>query len=101
VLRVVHKPVLRGNPSVARPALPAAGALDDDRRPAERELVEADVALAIDATRLAAPRASTTPSAPVERARTAPAAAAVPAPSPRLAGLFAWLTTPRFLHRNS
>jgi chromosome partitioning protein len=103
VLRAVHKPVLRGNPSVSRPVLPPLK-FRDDQRVAVPALVdgdgEADVAvLAADprvAPGLPAAKAANGAAA-TERAR--PAAVAV-APH-RLGGLFSWLTSPRFLHRNS
>ena len=102
-LRAVHTPVLRGNPSVSRPVLPplkfrddqlvAVSALVDDD-------VEADVAvLAADprvASALPAAKAANGAAA-AERARPAAVAAA----PHRLGGLFSWLTSPRFLHRNS
>ena len=101
VLRTVHKPVLRGNPSVARPALPPAVALHDERSAGMRELAVADtIALAIDAPHVGSPRLTAATGAAAERTRPSPLAAAVPAPPTRLANLFGWLTAPRFLHRS-
>jgi chromosome partitioning protein len=103
VLRAVHKPVLRGNPSVSRPVLPPLK-FRDDQRVAVPALVDGDVEADV-AVLAADPRvASALPAAKAangaaaaERARPAAVAAA----SHRLGGLFSWLTSPRFLHRNS
>jgi chromosome partitioning protein len=104
VLRAVHKPVLRGNASVARPSLPPLVLREGDRivTPA---LVDADVAVLAADPRLAPARALPAAQAangpvPAEHARLA-SAAAPPAAAPRLGSLFSWLTSPRFLHRNS
>ena len=103
VLRAVHKPVLRGNPSVARPSLPPLMLREGDRivTPA---LVDDDVAVLAADPRVAAARSlpaarAVNAAAPAERAR--PAAVAAPVAPLRLGGLFSWLTSPRFLHRNS
>jgi chromosome partitioning protein len=105
VLRTVHKPVLRGNPSVMRPSLPPLVLREGDRivTPA---LVEGDVAVLAADPRFAPARAL--PAAKVangagaaERAGPAAVAAATPAAPLRLGSLFSWLTSPRFLHRNS
>jgi chromosome partitioning protein len=102
VLRTVHKPVLRGNPSVSRPVLPPLK-FRDDERVAVPALVDADVD--VDVAVLAAPRvaparalppAANVATATSERARPA---AAAPAPTLRLGSLLSWLT-PRFLHRH-
>ena len=108
VLRTVHKPVLRGNPSVSRPVLPPLK-FRDDERVAVPALADADADVDADVAMLAAPHvapARALPPAPAaagaataapERARPAGDAAA---PAPRLGSLFGWLTTPRFRHRN-
>ena len=94
VLRAVHRPVLRGNPSVQR--------LD----PATAAARVAPVAAADVIDLVATPF----PGVPARRAAKAVAPAALPRPvigepPPRVApvrpGLFGWLTAPRFLHRNT
>jgi len=97
VLRAVRRPVLRGNPSVERPAVAAA-----------RPMVPALDVVDVVATPFAAmPAAATPPAAtrPLVPAAIAPAIAARPTiveplarAAPARPGLFGWLT-PRFLHR--
>ncbi|HEY2559407.1 MAG TPA: ParA family protein [Caldimonas sp.] len=98
VLRTVRRPELRRNPSVVRPTptavdIPLAGderdralAITDDEMVAEPH----DVAAVVHGDARPA----------VERSRSAGVEPARPAP-PRLGGLLSWLTTPRFLQRNS
>ena len=94
VLRTVRRPVLRGNPSVERPAL----ALGEQAEP--RGVIDEPAAIlasmpAAPASILAAPLANEE-IAPVTPRRTM-VEPMPPAPPVRL-GLFGWLT-PRFLHR--
>jgi chromosome partitioning protein len=105
VLRTVHKPVLRGNPSVSRPVLPPLK-FRDGQRVAVPALVDGDSdvdVVVLAAPRVAPPRALPPGSAAASVAtgaseRAHPAAA--PAPTLRLGSLFSWLTSPRYLHRN-
>jgi len=92
ILHAVRRPVLRGNPSVERPAVAAV-------RPVTLALDVVDVVASPFA---GAPRAA----APLVPAKTLVAAAAqrptivepLPRAAPARLGLFGWLT-PRFLHR--
>ncbi|HSC65167.1 MAG TPA: ParA family protein [Caldimonas sp.] len=93
ILRTVRRPEVRGNPSVHRPDAAAAAA----RAPT---VASADEVVDVVATPF--------PAAPTPAVKAvAPSAPPRPAiePPPRAApvrlGLFGWLTTPRFLHRNT
>jgi len=111
LLRAVHRPVLRGNPSVHRPA----AVVVEDALP-NVDGAEAETAWFDSPVPAAA-------AAPVRPARVAPVLAAgaarvvtetiapgrvavtpelMPRPAPsRIAALLGWLTAPRFLHRNT
>jgi chromosome partitioning protein len=120
ILATVRKPVLRGNPSVARPATPAP--LADDEHGGALVATDALVAAAVLERPIAAPCAplgavaaerprATKLQSPeavaVERSRAAdppptrPAGAPSARAAPALRGLLGWLMAPRFLHRNS
>jgi chromosome partitioning protein len=98
VLRTLHRPVLRGNPSVARPPLAGAAPACDDERGESLTLGGADVV----AVPVAARRPETMPArsevVALEWARVLDARPTRGAPA--LRSLFSWLTAPRFLHRN-
>jgi chromosome partitioning protein len=101
VLRVVRRPELRGNPSVARPPLAADIARGDDEAIGGLALAESDLAIAAVVERrpaVSAPRIET--AASLERPRPPAAEPERAAPGPRPGGLFSWLTAPRFLHRS-
>jgi chromosome partitioning protein len=103
VLRAVHRPVLRGNPRVARPPVGEAfgepvAVRESEPASAVPVMTKADAAAPALAQRGDA-------AAPERRNAVGPAvraAAAVPATAAplRLGSLFSWLTVPRFLHRN-
>jgi len=119
VLRTVRRPVLRGNPSVARPAAagavpaPAAAAaaqheflfLHDDAAAERDDVLVGDLALAeagVGRSAVAARPGSLAANGEAAAAEPARASAGEPArPAPALRSLFSWLTSPRFLHRNS
>lgn len=94
VLRTVRRPVLRGNPLVARPA------------PASEAAAAARPSVALPTPVAAAAMVDTVPAlsdeaparAVVARAATVEPVRAAPV---RVGGLFGWLTAPRFLHRNT
>jgi len=123
-LRTVRKPVLRGNPSVQRPSVAEDASQGVDDVEAETAWFDAPLRAVATPVRSAALArvlpAAPTPVAPAAPTRVAPAAVApvpslavdparpalTPEPVPRSApsrvgALFGWLTTPRFLHRNT
>jgi chromosome partitioning protein len=99
VLRTVRRPDLRSNPSVVRPTLAAVDIpLVDDERVRALAIAEDDERVAESHRGAALARADARPAA--ERPRSSGSEPGRPA-SLRLGGLLSWLTTPRFLHRNS
>ena len=96
VLRTVRRPVLRGNPSVARPVAPAP--LRDGER-ADLPAPGDPLGGALVVERPPAVQRASLEAVALERPRSpgiAPTRAA-----PALRGLLGWLMAPRFLHRNS
>jgi chromosome partitioning protein len=85
-LRTVRRPVLRANPLVARSAIEASVDEPHEIEPATRER---------------AADAADMPARGGDVRRPVFVEAAQPARAVRLAGLFNWLTAPRFLHRNT
>jgi hypothetical protein len=99
VLRKVWRPELRGNPSVVRRTTSGIDLpLADDDQGRVMAIAEGDDLVAEPHREAALARADARPAA--ERARASGGEAPRPAPL-RLGGLLSWLTTPRFLHRNS
>ncbi|MGZ8259673.1 MAG: ParA family protein [Caldimonas sp.] len=96
-LRALPKPVVRGNPSVVRPS-PAVALRDENEEEARMPATAmAGTAVAERDTAVIAARVEPLAAAPRQR----PPEEAPAAPALRLGNLFSWLTTPRFLHRNS
>jgi chromosome partitioning protein len=99
VLRAVWRPELRGNPSVVRRTFAAVDiALVDDENDRAMTIAEGDERAVEPRDDAAVARADAQP--PAERPRSSAGEPARPA-QVRLGGLLSWLTTPRFLHRNS
>ncbi|HEX4234841.1 MAG TPA: ParA family protein [Caldimonas sp.] len=98
VLRKVWRPELRGNPSVVRTTSGVDISLADDEHGRALVIAEGDELVAERVSDAGLTRADARPVD--ERPRSSGSEPPRPAPL-RLGGLLSWLTTPRFLHRNS